>query len=166
MFKRWFGFSNRTDRMWGVAKTMEMLNSPHLAGMSSDAKRGALLMALDAAGTSVESLIQDAVYQQRLLDQQEETREAGLRRIEAAKLEENRRVQADLDRLTSKHLQKLQANLDVIARHEDEFRAWQKEKQLEAQRMTDAAAFCVPHAHATHSANLSVVLEPVRAARG
>jgi hypothetical protein len=152
--------------MWGVAKTMEMLNSPHLAGMSSDAKRGALLMALDAAGTSVESLIQDAVYQQRLLDQQEETREAGLRRIEAAKLEENRRVQADLDRLTSKHLQKLQANLDAIARHEDEFRAWQKEKQLEAQRMTDAAAFCVPHAHATHSANLSVVLEPVRAARG
>jgi hypothetical protein len=166
MFKRWFGFSNRTERMWGVAKTMEMLNSPHLAGMSSDAKRGALLMALDAAGTSVESLIQDAVYQQRLLDQQEEAREARLRRIEAAKLEENRRVQADLDRLTSKHLQKLQANLDAIARHEDEFRAWQKEKQLEAQRMTDAAAFCVPHAHATHSANLSVVLEPVRAARG
>jgi hypothetical protein len=164
MWKRWFGYSSRS-RMWGIAKTMEMLNSPHLAGMSSDSKRGALLMALDAAGTSVETLIQDAVYQQRLLDQQEEVREAALRRIEAAKLEENRRIQADLDRLTAKHLQRLQANLDVIARHEDEFRAWQKEKQQEALRMTDAAAFCVPHAHAPHGANLAVVMEPARAAR-
>lgn len=164
MWKRWFSFSSGS-RMWGIAKTMEMLNSPHLAGMSSDSKRGALLMALDAAGTSVETLIQDAVYQQRLLDQQEEAREAALRRIEAAKLEENRRVQADLDRLTAKHLQRLQANLDVIARHEDEFRAWQKEKQQEALRMTDAAAFCVPHAHASHGANLAMVMEPARAAR-
>ncbi|MGO9230889.1 MAG: hypothetical protein ACLQKA_16995 [Bryobacteraceae bacterium] len=165
MWKRWFGIPNRSSRAWGIAKTMEMLNSPHLAGMSSDAKRGALLMALEAAGTSVESLIQDAVYQQRLLDQQEEAREAKLQRLEAAKLEENRRVQADLDRLTAKHLHRLQANLDAIARHEDAFRAWQKEKEQEAQRMTDAAAFCVPHARVPHTANLSVVVEPVRAAR-
>ena len=165
MFRRWFGFSNGSSRMWGIAKTMEMLNSPHLAGMLSDAKRCALLMALEAAGTSVESLIQDAVYQQRLLDQQEEAREAKMRRMEASRLEENRKVQADLDRLTVKHMQRIRANLDAIARGEEDFRAWQKEKEQEAQRMTDAAAFCVPHGHATHNANLSV-LEPVRVARG
>jgi len=166
MLKRWFGFSNRSAYTWGIAKTMEMLNSPHLGGMSSEAKRCALLMALDAAGTSVESLIQDAVYQQRLLDQQEEAREAKLRRLEASKLEENRKVQADLDRLTARHMQRMQANLDTIARAEDGFRAWQKDKQDEALRMTDAAAFCVPHGHASHTSNLSVVLEPVRVARG
>jgi len=166
MLKRLFGLSNRGSRTWGIAKAMDMLNSPHLAGMTSDAKRGALLMALEAAGTTVESLIQDAVYQQRLLDQQEEQHEAKLRRLEAAKLEENRSVQADLDRLTAKHMQRLQANLDIIARHQDEFRAWQKEKQQEALRMTDAAAFCVPHGHAAHDAKLTMVLEPVRMARG
>jgi len=119
MLKRWLGFSNRSSRAWGIAKTMDMLNSPHLAGMSSEAKRGALLMALEAAGTSVESLIQDAVYQQRVLDQQEEGREARLRRFEAAKLEQNRAVQAELDRLTAKHMARLQANLDEIARYQD-----------------------------------------------
>jgi DNA repair exonuclease SbcCD ATPase subunit len=163
MLKRWLNFSKRSPRAWGIAKAMDMLGSPHLAGMSAEAKRCALLMALDAAGTGVESLIQDAVMQQRLLDQQEEALEAKLRRFEAAKLEQNRAVQAELDRLSSRHLQRLQANLDAIARQQDEFRAWQKGKEQEAQRMTDAAAFCVPRGHTSRSATLSVVMEPIRA---
>jgi hypothetical protein len=163
MLKRWFDFSKRSPRTWGIAKAMDMLNSPHLAGMSSEAKRCALLMALEAAGTGVEGLIQDAVLQQRLLDQQQEVREAKLRRIEAGKLEQNRAVQADLDRLTAKYMARLQANLDAIAQHQDEFRAWQKGKDQESQRMTDAAAFCIPHGHVSRSATISVVMEPLRA---
>jgi len=163
MLRRWLIFSKRSPRAWGIAKAMDMLSSPHLAGMSSEAKRCALLMALEAAGTGVEALIQDAVLQQRLLDRQEDQRQARLRRFEAAKLEQNRAVQAALDRLTAKHLQRLQANLDVIALQQDEFRAWQKGKEQEAQRMTDAAAFCVPHGHVSRSATLSVVMEPIRA---
>jgi hypothetical protein len=58
---------------------------------------------------------------------------------------------------------RLQANLDEIARYQDEFRAWQKGKEQEALRMTDAAAFCVPHGHVDRSATLSVVMEPIRA---
>jgi hypothetical protein len=166
MLKRWFMFSKPSPRAWGIAKAMDMLNSTHLAGMSSEAKRCALLMALEAAGTGVESLIQDAVLQQRLLDQQEDHRQAKLRRFEAAKLEQNRAVQADLDRLTAKHLERLQNNLDEIAQCQGEFNAWQKGKEQESQRMTDAAAFCVPHGHAAHGATLSVVMEPVRLARG
>lgn len=166
MMRRWFVFSKRSPRAWGIAKAMDMLNSPHLAGMSAEAKRCALLMALEATGTEVETLLQDAVVQQRLLDQQEEQRQAKLRRFEAAKLEENRAVQAELDRLTSRYMARLQGNLDLVARREDEFRAWQKQKQQESQHMTDAAAFCVPHGNGSRSATLSVVLEPVRAARG
>ncbi len=166
MLRRWLDFSKRSPRIWGIAKAMDMLNSTHLAGMSAEAKRCALLMALEAAGTEVEALLQDALMQQRLLDQQEEQSEAQLRRIEAAKLEENRAVQAELDRLTGRYMERLQANLDVIAHRQGEFRAWQKQKQQESQRMADAAAFCVPHGHVSRSATLSVVMEPVRAARG
>jgi len=163
MLKRWLSFWKRPPRVWGITKAMDMLNSAHLAGMSAEAKRCALLMALEAAGTGVEALIQDAVVQQRLLDQMEDRRRAKLRRLEAAKLEQNRALQAQLDRLTSRHMARLQANLDTIARHQDEFRAWQKEKDREALRMTDAAAFCIPHGHATQPAALSVVMEPLRA---
>ena len=167
MMKRWLSFWQAPPRAWGIAKAMDMLSSPHLAGMSAEAKRCALLMALEAAGTGVESLIQDAVKEQRLLDQQEEQRRGRLRKLEAGILEKNRAIQADLDRLTREHLAHLQANLDLIARHQDEFHAWQKEKEQESQRMMDAAAFCVPHGHASsHGATLSVVMEPLRAARG
>jgi hypothetical protein len=58
---------------------------------------------------------------------------------------------------------RLQANLDAIAQHQDEFRAWQKGKDQESQRMTDAAAFCIPHGHVSRSATISVVMEPLRA---
>lgn len=166
MLRRWFEFTRRSPRIWGIAKAMDMLNSTHLAGMSAEAKRCALLMALEAAGTEVEALLQDALMQQRLLDQQEEQREVRLRQIEADKLQENRAVQAELDRLTGRYMARLQANLDLITQHQDEFRTWQKQKQQESQRMADAAAFCVPHGHVSRSATLSVVLEPVRAARG
>jgi len=166
MLKHWLSSSNQSPNNWGIAKAMDMLNSPHLAGMSAEAKRCALLMALDAAGTGVEALIQDAVKQQRLLDQQEEQRQAKLHKLEAAILEKNRLVQAELDRLTAKHMAELQSNLDIIAHHQDDFRAWQKAKEQESQRMMDAAAFCVPHNQANRgSATLSVVMEPLRAAR-
>ncbi|HEY9140730.1 MAG TPA: hypothetical protein VIN93_07550 [Bryobacteraceae bacterium] len=166
MLRRWLDFSKRSPHIWGIAKAMEMLNSPHLAGMSAEAKRCALLMALEAAGMEVEALLQDALMQQRLLDQQEEQGQAKLRRLEAAKLEENRGVQEELERVTARYMARLQANLDLIAHHQDEFRTWQKQKQQESQRMADAAAFCVPHGHVSRSATLSVVLEPIRAARG
>jgi len=164
--KRWFDFSTRSRRTWGIAKAMEMLNSPHLAGMSAEAKRCALLMALDATGTEVETLLQDAVAQQRHLDQQEEQWQAKLRRFEAEKLEQNRAVQAELDRLTGRYMERLQGNLNQVAQRQDEFHAWQKGKREQSQRMTDAAAFCVPHGSgSSRSGVLSVVLEPVRAAR-
>lgn len=166
MLKRWISSWKQSPNHWGIAKAMDMLNSPHLAGMSAEAKRCALLMALDAAGTGVEALIQDAVKQQRLLDQEEEQRQAWLRKTEAAILEENRTVQAELDRLTARRMSQLQANLDTIARHQDEFRAWQKAKEHQSQRMMDAAAFCVPHGQTSRGATLSVVMEPLRAARG
>jgi len=165
MLKRWLSSWKQPPNNWGIAKAMDMLNSPHLAGMSAEAKRCALLMALDAAGTGIESLIQDAVKQQRLLDQQEEQRQLKLRKLEAAMLEKNRVVQAELDRLTARHMAQLQENLDVIANHQDEFRAWQKAKEQESQRMMDAAAFCVPHGQTNRGAALSVVMEPLRAAR-
>jgi len=164
MVSGWLHSSKRPQRA-GVVRVIDMLNSPHLSGMSAEAKHCALLMALEAEGTEVEALLQDAVARQRRLDREEEEREGKVRRFEAAMLEENRAVQTELDRLTSRYMERLQANLDLVARRQDEFRAWQKQKQQESQRMTDAISFCVPHGNRPQSATLSVVLEPLRAAR-
>jgi len=143
---------------WGILKVAEMVDSPHLAGMSPEAKRCSVLMALDAAGAETEDLLQDAVVRQRALNDYEEIRKRMLKDLEAAKLAENRSIQAELDRLTAQHLARIQANLDELAAEQDRLHAWQKEKHVEALRITEAATYCVRQGGASGS-SLTAVLE-------
>src|SRR5947208_17073753 len=55
----------------GILKVVEMMNSEHLAGLSPEAKRCAIMMALEAVGAGVEDLLQDAVIRQRALNDQD-----------------------------------------------------------------------------------------------
>jgi hypothetical protein len=47
-------------RGYSINQVVEMLNSEHIRDLSEDMKRSAVLMALDAAGTSIEQLQKDA----------------------------------------------------------------------------------------------------------
>jgi hypothetical protein len=142
---------------YGILKVMEMANSSHLSGMTPEAKRCALLMALDAAGAEVDDLLQDALVRQRALHDHEEKQHEMLNAFEAAKLEENRSIQEELDRLTSQYMARIQGNVDDVASQQDAFRDWKKRKQLECDRMTEIAAFLVPPG--TNNGTLTAVLE-------
>jgi hypothetical protein len=148
---------------YGILKVAAMANSQHLAGMSSEAKRCSLLMALDAAGIEIEDLLQDAVVRQKALNDYEEQQQQKLKDYETAKLEENARIQAELDRVSNQLLSRIQGNLDDIAHEQDKFRAWQRAKQQEAQRITEAATFCVPQGAV--GSGLAEVLERATFAR-
>ena len=144
---------------YGILKVREMADSPHLAGMSPDAKRGALLMALEAAGAETEDLLQDAVARQRVLTDYEEKQQERLREFEAAKTELNRAIQTELDRLTGQYMARIQGNLDDIAQQQDRFQAWQKRKQQECQRIAEAATLLVPQGTGRFDGTLTAVLE-------
>ena len=144
---------------YGILKVAEMVNSAHLEGLSPEAKRCSLLMALEAAGAEIEDLLQDAVVRQRALNDYEEAQRTRLKDFEHSKLEDNSKIQADLDRLTAQHMARIQANLDEIAREQESFRTWQKSKQQESQRITEAAAYCVPQGSAASVSGLAGVLE-------
>ena len=133
---------------YGVLKVAEMLNSAHLSGMPADSKRAALLMALDAGGAKMEDILQDAIVRQRVLNDYEEARQRDLQNFEAAIQEQNRAIQAEMDRMTGQYMARMQSNLDEVARAQDNFRLWQKRKQQEAQRIADAADCCVPESDA------------------
>jgi len=151
---------NKLPRIsYNIIKVVEMVNSPHLAGMSSEAKRSSLLMALDAAGVAVEDVLQDAVLRQRTLTEYEEGQKARLKHFEQTKSEENAKIQAELDKLTKAHMSRIQANLDEVAREQDNFRSWQKAKTQECERLTDAAGYCVPPGANVGVNNLAAVLE-------
>jgi len=144
---------------YGVLKVAEMLSSSHLSGMSLEAKRAALMMALDAGGAKMEDILQDAIVRQRVLNDYEEARQRDLQNFEVAIQEQNRAIQAEIDRLTTQYMARMQSNLDEVARAQDNFRVWQKRKQQEAQRIADAADCCVPETAPPASAGLTVVLE-------
>ena len=149
---------------YGILKVAEMLENRHLVGLSPEAKRSALLMALDAAGAEIDDLLQDAVVRQRALNDYEESQQRRLKEFEAAKAAENTAIQADLDRLTREHMSRIQSNLDGVAREQDKLRNWQRMKQQESQRIAEAAAFCVPPS-GPNSVGLTQVLERATAAR-
>jgi molecular chaperone GrpE (heat shock protein) len=94
------------------------------------------------------------------LNDYEEAQQTWLGGFETAKLEENRRIQAELDRLTSQYNSRIQSNLDEVARAQDDLRNWTKQKQQEVQRITEAATYCVPqNGAAAPGNNLASVLE-------
>ncbi len=129
---------------YGIQKVAEMANSPHLAGMSPGFKRKALLMALEASGTDVGQVLNDMVTRQRALKEYEEFYLDKVNQFEAAQTEQNRLQKAELDRITSQFKARIDASLDEVEHWHDGFREWQKSKQLELQRLTEAAALCVP----------------------
>jgi hypothetical protein len=161
--------STKLPRMsWGVPKLREMGDSPHLAGMNAESKRCAILMALDAAGAKIEDILQDAVLRQRALNEYEEKEENRLRESESEKTGHNRSIQAELDRFTANSMARIQANVDEIARQQDEFRAWQKKKAEESECIAGIAALLIPQgSNMANGGNnsLSNILERASAAR-
>jgi type I site-specific restriction endonuclease len=156
-----------SGRNYTILKIADMVNSKHLAEMTLEAKRNALMMALEAAGAEIGDLLQDAVTRNRALDDYEEARQEEVRKFEAAKAEENNKLHAELERLTNEYMSRIQANSDEVAEEQDTLRGWQKRKQMESQRITDAATFCVPQGNGSNvtSNSLGAVLERVNISR-
>ncbi len=128
----------------GILRVIDMVHSPHLDGMSTEDKRGAVLMALETVGVKAEDLLQDAMVRQRALNEYEISQQAKLKDLEAAKMKENSLIRAELDRLSASHLARVQMNLDEIARTQDNLRRWTERKEQESQQIAEAATYCAP----------------------
>jgi len=141
--------------LYGILKVAEMLNSPHLAGMSHETKRCSVMMAIETAGIPVEDLLQDAMVRQRALNDYEVAEEQRLKQFENAIDSENSQLQTELERLTAHYMARIQRNIDEVAANQDRFRAWQKRKNQELQHISAAAAICVPKSAETNGNNAS-----------
>jgi hypothetical protein len=157
----------KAGKNYTILKIADMVNSKHLAEMTPEGKRNALMMALDAAEAEIGDLLQDAVTRNRALDDYEEERQEDVREFEASKAEENNKLHAELERLTGQYMSRIQANSDQVAREQDSLHNWQKRKQQESQRITDAATFCVPQGNGSNGnpIGMSAVLERVNMSR-
>jgi hypothetical protein len=129
---------------YGIQKVADMADSPHLAGMSAEFKRKALLMALHAANTDEGEVLNDLVIRQRILKEYEESFTERMNQFEDFQIDQNRQQQAELDVITAQYMARIRANQEEVEKCHREFRAWQENKRQELQRFTETAALCVP----------------------
>ena len=127
---------------YSITKVMEMLNNDHIRKLPDEAKRAAVLMALDAAGITVDEIVRDARQRKEALDAYESAQRKQFEDYWARKAEGNALIQAELDRVTAQSLERIKRNLDEIAAEKSEFERWQAMKQQEAERMAEAVGLC------------------------
>jgi hypothetical protein len=134
---------------YSIKKVVEMLNSEHIRDLSTDMKRVAVLMALDAAGVPIEEILQDAKARQQALDTHEAEQKKRADAECAHKLEENTQIEAELERLKAHHTARINRNLEAVAREKAAFDDWLAVKQEESESMAEAAELCSKASEAT-----------------
>ncbi|MFZ0815649.1 MAG: hypothetical protein WAM78_09020 [Candidatus Sulfotelmatobacter sp.] len=127
---------------YSIQKVVEMLNSEHIRGLSKEMKRAAVLMALDAAGISIDQIQRDAKARQDALDLFEAGQKKQIEAEWARKAEEVTQIQAELESIKAHYMARISRNMEGVAREKATFSNWQTMKQQEIQDMSEAAELC------------------------
>ena len=127
---------------YGIHKVVDMLNSERIRNLAPDVKRASVLMALDAAGTSADDLLQDATRRQQALASYEAGQQKQLEEFEARKAAEKAQIQAEMERVTAHYAERIQHNDDQVAQEKETLRNWQMQKQCENQRISEVIELC------------------------
>ncbi len=127
---------------YNVLKVVEMLGSNHIRELPDELRRASVLMALDAAGVSVEAILKDARLRLEALASYEADQEKRLKESESRKLQENAETQLEMERVSEHYLERMNRNLDEVAQERNPFINWQAMKQEEVQRISEAVRLC------------------------
>jgi hypothetical protein len=128
---------------YSILKVAHMLESEHIRALPSDVKKSSVLVALEAAGTDIKDVIQDAVRRDRALDTYERVQQRAVDELENRKGKENADIQAQIDKYLTEQRAKLQANNDEVAREKERFTGWRLKKQQEEKRIAEAVGYFV-----------------------
>lgn len=127
---------------YGIHKVVAMLNSERIRDLSNEIKRASVLMALDAAGASLDEVLQDATRRQQALTAYESAKRKQLDDFEAAKTRENAHIEEEMERVRAHYAERMQRNRDLIAEEKEALRNWQMATQHEVQRITEVMELC------------------------
>lgn len=127
---------------YGIHKVVEMMNRERIRDLSKDVKRASVLMALDAAGISADDLLTDATRRQNALNSYEAAQRKQLEDFEVRKARENARIEEEMEKVRSHYAERVQSNLDQIAKEKEALRNWQMAMQHESQRIAEVIELC------------------------
>ena len=128
---------------YSIEKVATMLASEHLRGLSAEVKRSSILVALEASGARIEDVIQDAVRRDRALDSYERVLRRSLSDVQAKKADENRQIEAEMNKMLADYRARIQANNETLAKESERFSTWLTQKQQEEKSIADAVGYFV-----------------------
>jgi len=140
-----YGAAGMTNPQKGysIHKVVEMLNSEHLGGLSKEMRRAAVLMALDAAGVSIEDVQRDAKARQDALNGYEAEQKKQVEAEWARKAQENILTREELERVKAGYMARINRNLDGVAREKAALESWMTVKQQEIANIAEVVDLCV-----------------------
>jgi DNA anti-recombination protein RmuC len=127
---------------YGIQKVVDMLNSERIRDLAKDVKRASVLMALDAAGISLDDLLRDATRRQQALDSYESSRRKQLEEFEAHKSQENAQIEAEIERLRAHYAERIQKNREQVEQEKAALHNWQGAMRHESQRISEVIELC------------------------
>ena len=128
---------------YSVLKVADMLQSEHIRSLPADVKRKSILVALDAAGVTVNEIVEDAVRRDRALDTYERVLQKNLDELRTQKQTENARLEEEANRRLAELRARIEENNQAISREQENLHAWQSRKLGEEQRIADAVSYFV-----------------------
>ncbi len=137
---------------YSVSKVIEMTNSEHIRGLSKEMKRAAVLMALDAAGVSVDQIQRDAKARQNALDSYEASQKKQAEAEWIRKAEEITQIQSELESIKAHYTARISRCNEALARDKTRFNEWVTAREQESKNMSEAVELCLNDAAAEAAA--------------
>jgi hypothetical protein len=121
-----------------VLKIAEMLQSEHIRELPAEVKQKSVRVALDAAGVTVNEIVEDAVQRDRALDTYERVLERHLEKLRAEKSAENTRLEEEINQRVAELRGRIDANNAEVNREQENLRSWKVRKRQEEDRIAEA----------------------------
>jgi hypothetical protein len=123
-----------------ILKVADMLSSAHLRGLSTDGKRAALLMALEANSVHLNDVLEDASRRDQALNQYEARQQKTFQDFKTWKQQQNQKIQAEIDLLIEACRSRMETNEKEVATEKARLDGWCALKREEEKRIRSASS--------------------------
>jgi hypothetical protein len=127
---------------YDIGKIIDMLHSKHIRELPKEVRRASILMALDAAATPVDEILNDATRRQHALNTYESSQQKQFEQFEADKTRENAQIKLEMERVIAHYEDRMRRNLEQVTRERETLHNWRALKEQESQRISEAVTLC------------------------
>jgi hypothetical protein len=125
---------------FSIMKVAEMLNSVHVRDLAPDAKRAAILMALEASNIQLADVLEDATRREQVLNDYEARQQQTFQNYKTGKQQQSQDLQAEIERLMEQLRQRMQENEKEVTSEKTRLDEWRTRKREEERRIRAAAS--------------------------